>query len=365
MMEKLTGAFPSREEIRNKGRAVFWLLRRALPGRWKQVSLIVAASFAGVTTGTMAFGLLLIYVRSQAKGRALPMQGAVHLVAAAWGSGVLPYAMAALLLGSASAVFTYSSKRGALYVARDFHSEAVEEAIRKAQQSSGEISEIQMLSPSHQLSHIPTLYLRYAGNVLRMFLEAVHPLVTSVVAVAALFYINFGVTLALIPLAGIGLYSLARLSGRGARLLRRYQTRISEMGPLVKKLCKAPGEQEFEAEKPCLSSSQSEILNDTLDSLYDQTLLSRQVLLVNNLLQIFSITLLVLLLGRNLEGGASSWSSILAYVIALRYAWQCVGRLSVFLVEMGRFLPSVEICAAYLGEAPQLKTTAGEVVLDG
>lgn len=35
------------------------------------------------------------------------------------------------------------------------------------------------------------------------------------------------------------------------------------------------------------------------------------------------------------------------------------------LVEMGRFLPSVQICAAYLGESPQLKAPAQEAVLDG
>ncbi len=328
-----------------------WLVRRGFAGRWKYLLGIVGANVVGVTTGASAFGLILVYVRAQASGPEDRMSGIAAFIASHWGTGVGVYAAAALVLGAVSAGCTYFAARGALHIARDFHAATVREAVLNAGRGDCETDDIAMLAPSHGARHIPGLYARHAATVLRLLLEAVLPLVTSVVAVGALVYIDPLITLSLLPPAIVGILVLGRLSRRGARLLRRYQEKASEIAPLVSETFGAGGG--GDAESDALSSS--EVLRDTLESLYDQTLLSRQVQLTNRVLQVVSVAWLVFLFGRHLERGTAGWSSILVYLIALRYAWQCVGRLAVLVVEIARFMPSVEVCARFVTRPPSVR----------
>ncbi len=352
MLRRLVlGLVPSLDLRRTAG-CLAWLVRRGLAGRWKYPIAIVAANAAGVTAGASAFGLILVYVRAQAAGRESPIPGIAGFVASHWGRGVAAYALTALGLGVFAATCTYFAGRGALYVARDFHERAVRDAILTNDRGGSDHSPVPMLSPAHGPRHIPGLYARHAATVLRLVLEAILPLVTSVVAMGTLLVLDPLITLSLVPVAATGALCLSRLSAKGARLLRRYQAQASEMAPLLSETLGTEMDDGGDWSSADALLGSSGVLRSTLEALYDQTLLSRQVQLTSRILQVVSVAWLVLLFGHDLKGGATAWSSLLVYLIALRYAWQSLGRLSGLVVEIARFMPSVEICARCIPTPP-------------
>ncbi len=342
-----------RRQWRRAAKAIAWLIRQGLFRRWHQAVLLAGANMAGVAMATAAFGLVLLMVRSHLQNTLKVGRGLTGLIASFCGSGLGAYAFAALVLGTSSALCLYYAGKGALSLARAFHEEIARQALVPAGPAPGRKQDITMLAPGHSTRNIPGLYARHAASALRLVFESIQPLLTSTVAVAALVWIDPLLTASLLPLAVVGTLLIAGLSANGAELLRAYQIKVSQMGRLVNTLLRAGGGNSPKSGDGARNLlGPNGVMAGTLDCLYAQSLLSRKAQLVARLLQIFSLAWLVLLFGRNKGSTEAIWASLLAYLVALRFAWSHLSRLAVLVVEIARFLPSIEICAQSAGSLP-------------
>jgi len=343
-----------------------WLLNDVFENRMGRFVLLILVNVVGVATSTAAFTLLVAYVRFQSSGGpSKSFHGVLRFMAPVLSNRVTGFGICIFILGVFSALCLYLAQHLTLRIVHDYHKNAVAQATAFITTVKIDRLNVSLLASRHQYRHLTTLYARYTANFLRLLFESILPLATSLFAFSVLFYLDIRITLSLIPFGVFYGAYFFHLTQQAATTLKNYQSDTSEAGPFMNGTVAALKD----SSNPLLFHTimrhvhKNSAFSNTLEGLYEQTRLSRKITFVNRVFQIAMMAWIIIAFGHTQGKGSAAWVSILAFLIALRYAWQSLMKLSTLSMEIGKIFPVVEVFSRFIRAGEHVESP-GKILLN-
>ena len=327
-----------------------WIAREGLRDAKVQVSVATACNVLGVATAGLSLGAILLYARRAEQG--LPFLGLEFTAV----SSRLLIGAAALLIGLLSAVSLYYAEVITHRLARQYHTNCIRRVLRAACRP--DIDEILAEASKGSGRPISLPYLvgptaKYCGFALRSLIRLLLPLMYTTVAVGYLFWINAPLTLALSGLAAIYFVPLMVINRNVSRQFRQYRETVPQVASSLKM-----GVQAFQATSGPVRDERvwgpGLLENPDFESmqrlLYTHRLAGKKVGFLNGAVFILCLFVLFVVAAPS-DGG--SWTALIAYIVALRFAWTGIRQLTTLMIIVSRFFSEYEAFALFLGLAGQ------------
>ena len=337
-----------RAQLRRYLRSVTWLARDGLSGNGWRFSLIVLSNFVGVSTAATSMGLVILYVKWAGDPYPIAIRG-IQITDAPTLWSLVIVGVTALLMGVMSATGIYYAEHRAQTMARNYQQRCMSRVLELAghRQIGRIMIEFERTSQDPLiLQDILATGSRFAAFALVSVVQLVLPVMTLLFATAALTWINWLITLNLAWLLGFYLVPLYFINRGVAKHHRRFRslakvansdTRkglrsfLQTSGPVRNARC-LRDETLFEADD----------FRGMQDSLYGRILATSKLGLVNSIFLILIVVILLLVFSALISADQASWTELLVYVIALRYAWVSVRQVTARLTKISQFFPEFE-----------------------
>lgn len=337
-----------RPQLRRYLRSIAWLTRDGLSGNGWRFTLIVVSNFVGVSTAATSMGLVILYLNWAKNPYPIAIRG-IQMIDAPTPWSLVIVGLTALLLGVMSATGIYYAEHRVQMLARNYQQRCISRVLEFAghRKIGRIIIEFERTSQDPlSLQDILTTGSRLAAFALVSVVQLVLPVMTLLFATAALTWINWLITLNLVWLLGIYLVPLYFINRGVAKHQRRFRslakvansdTRkglrslLQTSGPVRNVRC-LRDETLFEADD----------FRGMQDSLYGRILATSKLGLVNNIFLILIVVILLLVFSALISADQASWTELLVYVIALRYAWISVRQVTARLTKISQFFPEFE-----------------------
>lgn len=326
-----------------------WFVRDSI-GRYPGwVILISSTSFAGVFFQVSAISQVLYYAKLISSGQELALLGRTYD----------PRSSGELLVMAAGGIFlaltlaagvTYLAQRTALRLSIRYERLCLRRcfAALGSVPPEGTAPFLLVHDPHNRIVKSDP---RLAG---RAFLKAMHTIVPAgvfFVATATLFYLDWQMTLLLIPLGIAGGYAIAKGNIRSARSYNDYESSvvpaIREKTLFLKTLMGSPTQRE-DVLRGVDASLENGPTNDQTSS-YSRFM---QTVDWNNCLNAVTLgggfLLVLLVLGYDILHEQTGWGRLIVYLVGLRYAMDHLRQATSNLLAVNRFMPQIERLSSLL-----------------
>lgn len=342
---------------------VAWIIRDTLRAAWRRVVVVLLLNSAGVLSATGSMGLVLRYIHWAQQAKPTPFKWAGFTLLER--PGVWPVvivAILALFLGVSSAYLIYAGDRALLHLVRQAQTRFMRSMLQNLRRRRlGTL----MLEYERRLGEAPAPMdllvagSRYSAFALRSLIQLFLPTMTLLVSLIALVAIDWLMTTVLVVLASLYLLPLYRINESVARHHRQYRrtTRhvpraigssltvmVGTSGP-VRDF--SPGSDDDIFERPEFQEMQ--------DGLFGRMLATKRLVLLNSTFLIGFVTLILLAFSRE---DAIAWTSLLAYLIAVRFTWSSVRQVTALLTNFNQIYIEVERVATFIRLAEERESAA-------
>lgn len=186
---------------------------------------------------------------------------------------------------------------------------------------------------------------RLAGRAFLKAIQSIVPTGVFLVAVATLFYLNWRMTLLLIPLGAAGAYAIAKGNIRSAKGYNDYESSVvpalRERGQLLSALSGSETQREA-----VLRQVDESLANGPTNDQTTSYALFMQAADWNNCLNAvilgFGFLLVLLFLGYEIIVEQAGWGRLIVYLVGLRYAMDHLKQGTSNLLAVNRFMPQIE-----------------------
>lgn len=334
-------------------RNIFLVSKFGIERDKKKILLIIIANFLGTLTAASTFGILLGYARQKISGKIISFKG-VQLPELEGYFGLIVFGLAALVFGILSALSTYWSQKEILKLSQIYHKDIMARAIvafnKNVFNKNLTKKNAQFLTKSHDRRYIPTIYANYVSITFKTVLDTIQPIIVLVFSVSVLFYLNISASIILLPSIIIyGLY-IVKLSKVNSTYQGRYLSKISELNPKIFEILNILKDNPNPFyEKELFSKILDEWkIKELLFPFYGRILSSYKSNMYTNIFLVISMVILFVYFGGLTIQEKISWTAIITFLIALRFAGQSMKKVSVLVVNISKFYPSVLIFIDYV-----------------
>ena len=316
--------------------------------------LVISAGFLGVTFQVQAIGLAVYYARSMAEGDIIKIVGYEFPVRSSLafltliGIGVI----ASLLL---SAWLIYYSRSGILKLARQYD----EFCSKRLLAIFG--SSLRVWSPAGQFLrndlHVMKLArtdARYCGRVLRILLGAIVPLITLIISVCALIYINVLLTLLILVLMGISAAFQYRVSLSGAQSTTLMEEASGRASLVYRNFIQRQRESSLsddEKNKWLDNAIHDGAVKHFFDAYEGRLTVIEKSRLISDVLLAVAIFAIIVGMGVRIISGGHGWGDLIIYLVALRYMLVNLKQSVTKLTSINRFFPQLKRYFQFLENA--------------
>lgn len=196
------------------------------------------------------------------------------------------------------------------------------------------------------ISRLVRINSRYNGRVLGIILAIVMPTITLVVSIGTLFYTNVFLTCLMLGFFGIASFFQYKINVVGvknsARMENYFSDYVIENNQVIqrqKNLSNPLPESESWFENTFFSSEKIKLYRDAYTGRLKVLETSH---FVSNILFAIAIFMLLLIMGTRIIFKADNWSSLVIYLIALRYVLVDLRQLSRQITNINRFYPQIK-----------------------
>ncbi len=346
-------SFPGKilQNFRKTPGLIVWLLKTGCSGRERSVAGIVVYGFLGVGLYAFSFALLIAYARFQIDGQAASIRGIVVQFPPGM-PGVLYCAAGAFFLGILSGSCTYLGQKGILKITRLFHYATVEKTLVLYRQRlfRQQLDNLEFLTRQHGLQHLPSIYCNYLAISLKIVLEAIQPLLTLVFTLLVLFYLNFRASLLLLPVVTLYLAVISGVGRKAVSLQGDYLSRLAKVNPRFMQFFTFADHNSSPVVGRDFPGRLLEDVrfDDILYPFYERILVTFRSAYFSHIFLTVSTVGLFIIFALKFEDFKTSWSSIIVYLLALRFCGQSFKKLSTLFVSLSRFFPVIRVYHAYL-----------------
>lgn len=182
---------------------------------------------------------------------------------------------------------------------------------------------------------------RSLSRAILMTIWAIVPFCTALVSVFVLFFVDWRVTLGLVPVVGAYVYFLqgVNLSGIShGKAFEKFSGKVRELIVLFMRDLKT-GKDPVREESP---ATMGKALDSYLDAYRGLITLTYRSHFLSDLLLGLAVTFVLATLAGAAIIGMSNWSSVLAYLVALRFGISSLRQCAARLTTANRFKPQVE-----------------------
>ncbi|MDG5467683.1 hypothetical protein P9J64_05025 [Deltaproteobacteria bacterium IMCC39524] len=340
--------------VQNFLNTAVWILKEGLEGRKRAFFWVFTANFLGVGTVAASFAVLIGYARYQISGKEFAFRG--YSVPVPDGlEGLLFYGGAALVLGVLSAYCVFWSQKGVYTLSAAFHKEAMVRAVSVvdfATRRTDLSSRIKFLAPQHDHRHVATVYTNYLAVSLKLLMEAIQPILIFLVSLALLIKLYFLATLSIVPVALIYMALVYLISKKSTVIQGAYVTGFSSLNRELTKtyeLLMGNGNPNYDKATIGKIIDASNV-DSVLSLFYERMLVAQRSNYVSQIFITISMVWLFLLFGSTIESNPESWTSILVFLIALRYSGASLRKVVTIAVGVSRFYPTVRVYHEFVCE---------------
>lgn len=345
----------TQRQIRRYVRAVLWVIHDGLHDEKKRIATILALNAIGVATAAASLGTALLYANRAAHNKPMVLPG--HDLPTDAVSSIAIVSAFAVAAGLLSATSLFAAQVLVQRLARAYQKRSMRRLLKIACRPDVEtLLEAASAATSRAFS-LPDLVIlssRFSAYALRALVEATLPLSYTILCIAFMFWID-PVTSAV--LAGLAVFYLIPLSAIYRGVARRHRIFREAAPGLMSGLRQS---------LTALQGTSGPLLDERLwdpalldhpelervqDALYGRLLGRSKVAFLNGGFLVLCLLVIFLVLVWSGEVEAISWTPILAYLIALRMAWQGLQKGTLVLTEVNRFFPEFELLAAMLDTA--------------
>lgn len=320
-----------------------WFVRDSI-GRYPGwVLLIAVMSFAGVFFQVSAISQILYYAKLINSGKELALMG--HTFEPRTSVKLLALAAGGIFLAiSLSAGVTYLAQRTALRLSMRYE----RLCLRRCFEALGSVPPdgvmpFMLVRDPHQ--RVVKSDPRLAGRAFLKAIQSIVPTGVFLVAVATLFYLNWRMTLLLIPLGAAGAYAIAKGNIRSAKGYNDYESSVvpalRERGQLLSALSGSETQREA-----VLRQVDESLANGPTNDQTTSYALFMQAADWNNCLNAvilgFGFLLVLLFLGYEIIVEQAGWGRLIVYLVGLRYAMDHLKQGTSNLLAVNRFMPQIE-----------------------
>lgn len=331
---------------------MLWVLREGLRGRLVEFLTIFFANLLGIVTVAMSFAILIAYAQYQVSGTTVSYKGYSVAVPAGL-EGLLLFAGLAFCFGLLSAMCLYGSQKGIFSLAAKYHKDAMVRAVNAVNLimcRPDKETKVTYLTPQHDHRHVATVYTNYLAISFKLIMDVVQPTLIFLVSLALLVYLYLTATLLLLPLALIYFLFVYSISKKSTLIQGDYMTEFSRLN----KTFSGTYDLLMGSDNPNYNESvigrivDESNVDEVLRLFYERMLVAQRSSYVSQIFITVSMVWLFVIFGWEIEGNKESWTSILVFLIALRYSGQSLRKAVTIAVTMSRFYPTVRVYAEFV-----------------
>lgn len=336
-----------RPQIRRYVRSSLWLALdgfRHMPWR---VVFILAASFVGVSTAASSMGLVVWYIKWAQKPSPVSVFG-VEIPLTEGSGSILVIGSAAMVFGLFSAVILLMAELSIQRLTRLYH----HKCLLRVFEAAGHGRSAHIAAVFERIAARPTSFRnliigsRYTAFGLRSMVQSFLPLMTLTCAMGVLVWTNWLITALLSVLSVLFLAPLYVIN----RGVSRHHRNFRDIAPGVLRSIKltlrglletsGPIRQARELwEEPMLKSPAFENMQDAF---YGRVLAAKKTVFVNSVFLIICVFAILISFGIRGDYENASWAALLAYILALRFAWTSLKQVTTVVTNLSRFFTEFE-----------------------
>ncbi len=312
----------------------------------KESFVILLTGFLGASFQLLTIGLALYYAHTMEKGGIIKLLG-LEFQARTSMALLFLLGMVVLPLLLLSAWLIYFSKAKTIALMRKYE----EFCAKRIFSVFGSSTKVWM--PPEQgfhsdriISRLVRINSRYNSRVLGIILAIVVPTITLLVSIGTLFYTNIFLTCLMLGFFGIASFFQYKInivgvknSTRMENYIRDYVIEYNQIIQRQKNLSNPLPENESWFENALFSSDK---IKRYLDAYTGRLKVLETSNFVSNILFAIAIFMLLLIMGTRIIFKADNWSSLVIYLIALRYVLVNLRQLSRQITNINRFYPQIK-----------------------
>lgn len=324
------------------GEFLRWLAADGLWPHRRLVAGIIGSEFVALTLQVNAIGLVMIYVRRFERGGPAHVLGWTVDVRQSLGL-LVAFGLAVAALFMASALLRFASRTWSLRLRR-VYSEVCTYRILSILERAPLAASLRLRPFSENLGMLlAKTDAITCGRILFILVRTVAPLITLVVALAALSYVNPLLVVALLLLSPLAAFFLFRVNVKAAEVSHLTETRSSPSGAEIRRaVSRFAWSPETHASEPARRTDWEAALPKTrryMDVYIGRLHSVNESELVSNLY--FAAVLSVVLLGLGVQAivWEQGWERMAWCVVAIRYILVAVRELARTFTSVNRFYP--------------------------
>ncbi len=307
----------------------------------KDSILILVTGMLGTFFQICAIGQIIYYARALETAKTLDILGYHIQVRSAYFFSICIAVLLLLLLSSAFLVYYSRSKIIALACSYEiFCSKRVFSIIAylRGLCSPGTLS----LYDNRMLLTMARSDARFCGRILRMLIMLVQPSVTFIVALAALFYINFVLTISVLFIMGMSMFFHYRNNLKGVSSSRKLELHAPGASKEKLNILQAA------ARVNCIDGDFFEWMgarftrgeiNHNIEGYRGRFQTIEEAKFINDIVMAAMLFIVVIVLGGNALINNANWGRLLVYLLALRYCLNHLKTTIVTFTSINRFYP--------------------------
>jgi len=213
-------------------------------------------------------------------------------------------------------------------------------------------------SPKSAISRLAGIRTKLTAYAFRNMLRGILPIITFILSVWVLAYVDWRLTLAIVPIVAVWLIPLYLINRGVARLQKEY-TRTSRE---ARRTANAVYSGILESDDPP-AGAQERARCAMDDPIHDRAavmfwrrkLATRRVQAANTMLFVVCVIGLFLLFGLETAEGKRTWSEYIAYILALRFALSGIRQTTARFIKLSRYLPEYRAYTEFVDNAERIR----------
>jgi ABC-type multidrug transport system fused ATPase/permease subunit len=346
--------------------ALAWVARDALPRYRGRVALIVLCNFLAIAAAAGALGGVMLYARHAEHGQPITLLGwTMHFSDSL--ASLAMFGGAIATLGVLSAVCQYATDRLILSTARQYHQTCAERALAivsdplcRGWQLLGEDDE----RPRRLAGRMLGSAARQTAFALRDMLRIMLPILTFAAALAFLVWIDWRLTLGLLPAGLVYLLPLYLINRQVTRRQREYRLRSrearGEVGRRMRERLAGIESRETASSAEAADPLHGAAYRGALAALYARLLADRRTQMLNTAFFVACLVALLMFFGVQAREHGRPWSDLLFYVLALRFAMTSLRQTTTLIAKFSRFFPEYRAYGSFLAAAEAIRARRAE-----
>lgn len=357
----MTDAPPSlRYQFANYRKRLGWLVTDLWRSQWRQIIRLVAMDATASAFFLAWLVGLLFYGQALESGDAylIPL---LNVEVSPADSAVIPWVGLLSLAGMIGGALLYRSELRAAQITINYHRHCLSRLHRiLAFPQFRRWPQIFPDEPRSLITQMGSMGLHLTAMSARRLLRMVLPAVILPCALVVLVQVNVTLTLLLIPLCIGYLIPLYVVNRHAARVHLRFATLHPENTSRLMRMFRATMDQTDAAEQHVAKFDeylQSTAYNEASQVFHARRMVEDRMSFVNTQLAVIAFFMLFVYATFTIDNDTDiSWTSVLAYLVALRFAISAANQVTSSLAAISRFMPEFEKYAHFVESAQALAT---------